>query len=42
MLSNHIYLGAGAKGYGVEFSGGTQLIVKFPERARDRQHPQRR
>ena len=29
MLSNHIYLGADAKGYGVEFSGGTQLIVKF-------------
>jgi preprotein translocase subunit SecF len=29
MFSNHIYLGAGAKGYGVEFSGGTQLIVKF-------------
>ena len=29
MLSNHIYLGQNAKGYGVEFSGGTQLIVKF-------------
>ena len=29
MLSNNIYLGQNAKGYGVEFSGGTQLIVKF-------------
>jgi preprotein translocase subunit SecF len=29
MLSNHVYLGKDAKGYGVEFSGGTQLIVKF-------------
>jgi preprotein translocase subunit SecF len=29
MLSNHLYLGKDAKGYGVEFSGGTQLIVKF-------------
>ena len=29
MLSQHIYLGSNAKGYGVEFSGGTQLIVKF-------------
>ena len=29
MLSNHVYLGKDAKGYGVEFSGGTQLIIKF-------------
>jgi preprotein translocase subunit SecF len=29
MLSNHVYLGSNPKGYGVEFSGGTQLIVKF-------------
>jgi preprotein translocase subunit SecF len=29
MLSNHIYLGNNPQGYGVEFSGGTQLIVKF-------------
>jgi preprotein translocase subunit SecF len=29
MLSNKIYLGQNARGYGVEFSGGTQLIVKF-------------
>ena len=29
MLTNHIYLGTAAKGYGVEFSGGTQLIAKF-------------
>jgi preprotein translocase subunit SecF len=29
MLSNNIYLGKDPKGYGVEFSGGTQLIVKF-------------
>jgi preprotein translocase subunit SecF len=29
MLSNHVYLGKDAKGYGVEFSGGTQLIAKF-------------
>jgi preprotein translocase subunit SecF len=29
MFSQHIYLGSNAKGYGVEFSGGTQLIVKF-------------
>jgi preprotein translocase subunit SecF len=29
MLSNDIYLGRNPKGYGVEFSGGTQLIVKF-------------
>ena len=29
MLSNNIYLGKNPKGYGVEFSGGTQLIVKF-------------
>jgi preprotein translocase subunit SecF len=29
MLSTNTYLGRNAKGYGVEFSGGTQLIVKF-------------
>jgi preprotein translocase subunit SecF len=29
MLTNHVYLGENPKGYGVEFSGGTQLIVKF-------------
>src|SRR5688572_18913412 len=29
MLSNNVYLGNDPKGYGVEFSGGTQLIVKF-------------
>lgn len=29
MLSNNLYLGQNPKGYGVEFSGGTQLIVKF-------------
>jgi len=29
MLSNNVYLGRNPKGYGVEFSGGTQLIVKF-------------
>ena len=29
MLSRNIYLGNNPKGYGVEFSGGTQLIVKF-------------
>jgi preprotein translocase subunit SecF len=29
MLTNNIYLGKNAQGYGVEFSGGTQLIVKF-------------
>ena len=29
MLSTHTYLGANAKGYGVEFSGGTQLIARF-------------
>jgi preprotein translocase subunit SecF len=29
MLSNNVYLGQNPKGYGVEFSGGTQLIVKF-------------
>jgi preprotein translocase subunit SecF len=29
MLSTHTYLGTNPKGYGVEFSGGTQLIVKF-------------
>jgi preprotein translocase subunit SecF len=29
MLSQKIYLGKDAKGYGVEFSGGTQMIVRF-------------
>jgi preprotein translocase subunit SecF len=29
MLGNNVYLGSNPKGYGVEFSGGTQLIVKF-------------
>jgi len=29
MLSTNTYLGRNPKGYGVEFSGGTQLIVKF-------------
>jgi len=29
MLGTGVYLGEGAKGYGVEFSGGTQLIVRF-------------
>jgi preprotein translocase subunit SecF len=29
MLSRNVYLGSSPKGYGVEFSGGTQLIVKF-------------
>ena len=29
MLSTHTYLGRNAKGYGVEFSGGTQLIARF-------------
>ncbi|HET7746509.1 MAG TPA: protein translocase subunit SecF [Vicinamibacteria bacterium] len=29
MLTNKVYLGRDAKGYGVEFSGGTQLIAKF-------------
>ena len=29
MLSQGVYLGSGAKGYGVEFSGGTQLILHF-------------
>jgi preprotein translocase subunit SecF len=29
MLSNNVYLGRDPRGYGVEFSGGTQLIVKF-------------
>jgi preprotein translocase subunit SecF len=29
MLSQKIYLGKDAKGYGVEFSGGTQLIARF-------------
>ena len=29
MFANGLYFGANAKGYGVEFSGGTQLIVHF-------------
>jgi len=29
MVSQKVYLGKDAKGYGVEFSGGTQLIVRF-------------
>jgi len=29
MLSHNLYLGRNPGGYGVEFSGGTQLIVKF-------------
>lgn len=29
MLGQGVYLGEGAKGYGVEFSGGTQLIIRF-------------
>ena len=29
MLAKGIYVGANAKGYGVEFSGGTQLILRF-------------
>jgi len=29
MLAKGVYIGAGAKGYGVEFSGGTQLILHF-------------
>jgi preprotein translocase subunit SecF len=29
MLGTGVYLGAEAKGYGVEFSGGTQLIIRF-------------
>ena len=29
MLANGLYFGANAKGYGVEFSGGTQLIILF-------------
>ena len=29
MLSRHVYLGSNPKGYGVEFSGGTQMIVTF-------------
>jgi preprotein translocase subunit SecF len=29
MLANGIYIGSNAKGYGVEFSGGTQLIIHF-------------
>jgi preprotein translocase subunit SecF len=31
MLSNNVYLGQDPTGYGVEFSGGTQLIVKFQD-----------
>src|SRR5262245_23566345 len=29
MLATGVYLGENAKGYGVEFSGGTQLILRF-------------
>jgi len=29
MLSTHTYMGRNPKGYGVEFSGGTQVIAKF-------------
>ncbi len=29
MLAKGVYIGAEAKGYGVEFSGGTQLILRF-------------
>ncbi len=29
MLGTGVYIGSGAKGYGVEFSGGTQLIIHF-------------
>jgi len=29
MLAKGVYIGNGAKGYGVEFSGGTQLILHF-------------
>src|SRR5262245_10381946 len=29
MLTRGIYLGKNAKGYGVEFSGGTQIIARF-------------
>ena len=29
MLSTNTYLGRNPRGYGVEFSGGTQLIIKF-------------
>src|SRR5688572_27214193 len=29
MLATNTYLGRNPKGYGVEFSGGTQLIAKF-------------
>jgi len=29
MVANGLYFGANAKGYGVEFSGGTQLILHF-------------
>jgi preprotein translocase subunit SecF len=29
MLATGVYIGANAKGYGVEFSGGTQLILHF-------------
>jgi preprotein translocase subunit SecF len=31
MLSQNVYLGKNPKGYGVEFSGGTQLILKFSQ-----------
>jgi preprotein translocase subunit SecF len=31
MFSQNIYLGRSPRGYGVEFSGGTQLIVKFAQ-----------
>jgi preprotein translocase subunit SecF len=31
MFTQNIYLGRSPRGYGVEFSGGTQLIVKFAQ-----------
>ena len=31
MLSQGIYVGSDPKGYGVEFSGGTQLVLKFQQ-----------
>ena len=31
MLSTNTYLGRNPRGYGVEFSGGTQLIIKFQD-----------
>jgi preprotein translocase subunit SecF len=31
MVSRNIYVGSSPRGYGVEFSGGTQLIVKFAQ-----------